>query len=197
MIRSVHHRDLAAFVRGVPKARHAAAVRAIRTCMRTRGRVVVHEEILATKPRPPFDRHDYDNSWKAINIEDGARLFSTSPYAAVIERGRRPGTWPNIGAIMGWVKRHNLVEKSPEKAREWARSKRLFMGFLAAQKMSAKKTMTDYTAASIKSIASAIAAKIKRDGLPAKKVFDRASVRLVVELKAAVRKAFAGQEGAR
>ena len=156
----------------------------------------MHEEILATKPRPPFDRGEFDRSWKAIPIENGARLYSTSPYAAVISRGRRPGKWPNITALIGWVKRHNLVEKSPEKAQAWARSKATFMGFLAAQKMTARKTMTDYTAASIKSIAWAIAAKIKRDGIPAKKVFDRASVRLVVELKAAVRSAFAGGEGA-
>jgi hypothetical protein len=195
-MRTVHHRDLAGFIRKMPKERHAAAVRAIRVTMRTRARVVFHEEILATKPRPPFDRGEFDRSGKVIPIDDGARFFSSSPYASVINRGRRPGTWPNITALMGWVKRHNLVEKSPEKARAWAAAKSTFMGFLAAQRMSARKTMTDYTAASIKSIAWAIAAKIKRDGLPAKKVFDRTSARLVVELKAAVRAAFAGKEAA-
>ena len=108
MMRSVQLRDLGDWARNLPKERHAAAVDAVRKVMNERGRVIVNEEINATTPRRPFDRGDYSRSWFALPIADGGRLYSKDPKASVIERGRRPGTFPPIGPLIGWAHRHGM-----------------------------------------------------------------------------------------
>jgi hypothetical protein len=116
VIQSVNLADLGMHVRTMTKERHAAAVQAVRMTMKTRGRIVVSEEIKATKPAP-FDRGNYDRSWKASDIPNGGRLASSSPYASTIDDGRRPGTLPNVQALVGWAKRHGM--ENPKSA-AWA-----------------------------------------------------------------------------
>lgn len=162
MIRKVNIRDLAGFVSKMPKERHAAAVRATRRTLRQRGCVVVREEINATQPHQPMDRGAYLRSWQVIDIQDGVRIFSTSPYASVIDHGRRPGFGvgrAGIEALMGWARRHGLGDRDQGKGAAFA-----------------------------------IAASIKKGGLPAKHVFERAANRLIKECRTAVRQAISGVE---
>lgn len=75
-----------------------------------RGKVYIVQAAIPRANPPPVDRGLYRNSWGVEKILDkhghvGVRLFSDSPYAGIIEFGRRPGTWPNIGAIREWVYR--------------------------------------------------------------------------------------------
>ena len=154
MIQTVNIADLGGWVRNLSKERHAAAVGAVRLTMKERGRPIVSEEIKATKPIP-FDRGDYDRSWKATDIVDGARMASGSAYASVIDDGRRPGTMPNIQALVGWAQRHG--SEDPKRA-AWA-----------------------------------IAIAIKRRGLPAKHVFQRAKVRIIAACRAAAHLAISGR----
>ena len=176
MNRTVNIRDLGAWVSSVPRKRHAAVIRAIQRTVQTRGRVMIREEINNTRPHRPFDRGGYQNSWETTKLMDGAKLYSTSPYASVIEHGRRPGTWPNIGAIAEWVKRKGFVGDRETKGRfkkckNWQRD-------LSAMK-----------------VASAIANKIRIHGTEAKNVLTRVIKRLTPEVKSAVRLAIAGVEG--
>ena len=176
-MRTVNYRDVGALVSRIPKERHTAAVRAIRSTMRTRARVIVREEINATRPRPPMYRGSYTASWKSENVEDGGKVFSTSPYASVIDKGRRPGTLPNIQALIGWVKRHGM--------QRWNNN----------PGMRSRVTGKDAQLANARSIAFAIAMAIKKRGIPAKHVFERACKRIVDECKMAVRLAISGAEG--
>lgn len=47
----------------------------------------------------------------------GARIFNSSPYGAVIEHGRRAGTWPPRAAIARWAQRRlGLSEEDAQRA---------------------------------------------------------------------------------
>jgi hypothetical protein len=195
VIRTVHLRDLGGWVSSIPKERHAAAVKAVRLTARSIARPIINEEINATRPHAPVDRRDYMRSWTALAIENGIRIFSSSPYASVIDGGRRPGSNSSIQALIGWVHRHGLADRSETKAISWNRNRKLsFTDSLAAQKLSTKKIVVMSVANQEKSIAFAIAAAIKKRGLPAKHVFERASKRIVVELREAARAAIAGAQ---
>jgi hypothetical protein len=48
----------------------------------------------------------YKRSWKAIKIAGGARVYNDTPYAAVIELGRRPGArMPPSSVLAHWAQR--------------------------------------------------------------------------------------------
>jgi len=165
VIRKIHMHDLAGYISRVPKERHDAAVKAARRTMHERGRMFVVQANRAAQPRPAFDRGDYERSWKVVNIAHGVRIFSQSVYASIIERGRRPGTFPPIQPLVDWVHRHKLAtNESVLKSAEL-------------------------------SIAFAIAASIKRRGLPAKHVFERASVDIIKACRQACHNAIADAEG--
>ena len=195
MIFHVDIRDLPGYPKKLSAARCQAGIEAIRKTMKERGRVLLQQENRATQPRIPFDRGTFENSGRAISIPFGARFYSTSPYAGVINRGRRPGTWSNIQALIGWVKRKGLVDNSAEAVSQWSRRKQSggFMGFLATQKMSAKKTQRAYGDSAARSIAFAVAAAIKKRGLPAKHVLDRSFDRMIGECRQAFRAAISGR----
>lgn len=109
--RTVKIGQLGAFVSGLTREQHKAGVRAIQQCVRERGRPFIATAIQNTTPRKPFDRGSYQNSWKVVPLTDGARLFTSSPYASVIEHGRRPGFGVNragIEALQGWARRHGM-----------------------------------------------------------------------------------------
>jgi hypothetical protein len=149
--------ELGAFVSGLTRDRHKAGVKAIQQTVRERGRPFIATAIQTTTPRRPFDRGTYQNSWKVVPLPDGARLYSSSPYASVIERGRRPGfgvSRAGIQALQGWARRHGMDNPL--------------------------------------SAAFAIAAKIKKEGQPAKLVLERASKLLAAEVRKAYHAAIAG-----
>ena len=201
MIRTVSLRVLGGYVSRIPKERHKAAVRAVRQTMRERGRVIVREEINVTKPRIPFDRGDYTRSWQAVPIDDGCRIFSTCPYASVIDRGRRPGFGvgkAGIQALMGWAHRHGMDVEAVSPREQLIRKRMLktaaAMGALAMAKAGIKARKAKQAEDVARVVAFAIAAAIKRRGLPAKLVFDRASKRIVEACRYAAKLAIAGAE---
>jgi hypothetical protein len=200
MMRSVQLRDLGDWARNLPKERHAAAVDAVRKVMQERGRVIVNEEINATTPRP-FDRGSYARSWFALSIADGGRLYSKSPYASVIDGGRRPGKFPPIQPIIGWVHRKGLAVGSSSLTATIASRQKKFREFLystmtKAQLRKADKKIAKFSEAGAeRSIAFAIAMAIKKRGIPAKNVFARASKRLIALIETEVRMAISGGGG--
>ena len=111
MMRHVRLKDLGGYISKIPRERHKAAVKGVRQVLQQRGRVIVNEEINATKPRPPVDRRTYANSWFAMAIPDGGRIYSKDPKASIVDRGRRPGYGvgkAGIQALMGWAQRHGM-----------------------------------------------------------------------------------------
>lgn len=197
MIRTVNIKNLGAHVKNLTKQRYQDGVKSVRTCIHQRARDVVRQATNETSPRVPFDRGEYLRSWRVIDIPNGVRLFSTSLYASVIERGRRPGTWPPIGPLIGWVHRHNMVDQSKlgaEGQMRWARAAKTTLEFLARSKVKARKFTSEARSRQERSIAFAIAAAIYKRGLPAKLVLERASVRIIAMVEVAFAQAIVGVE---
>jgi hypothetical protein len=197
VIGSVNIAQLAGHVRGLTKERHAAAVTAVRLVVKEHGRPIMSETIKATVPSP-FDRGDYDRSWKAISIPNGVRFASSSAYASTIDDGRRPGTMPNVQAIVGWVHRHGLATRAIS-ARESSYRRRFLktataLGSYARRMAQAglKERAVRQVEQEERSIAFAVAMAIKKRGTPAKHVFARAKVRLIVLCTDAARFAISG-----
>ena len=205
MIRRVSLRDLGGYVSRIPKERHKAAVQAVRQTMHERGRVIVNEEVNTTKPRPPVDRRTYANSWFAMSIPDGGRLYSKDPKASIVERGRRPGFGvgkEGIQALMGWVHRHGMDTTSVSPREKLIRSRLLknaaAQGAIAMARAGIKARKARQAEGAARSVAFAIAAAIKRRGLWQPKglrVFERASKRIIEACRHAVKLAIAGAGG--
>lgn len=63
------------------------------------------------------DRAFFKRSWRWQILKDGARVFNQAPHASLVEHGRRPGKFPNIGAIRAWAKRRlHVPEKDADRA---------------------------------------------------------------------------------
>jgi hypothetical protein len=105
-----------------------------------------------------FNTGAYLRAWKSRGTDQGAVVFNDSPYAGIIEFGRRPGArMPPIDVIEHWVIRKGLA-KTVQKAAGRKRS-------------AAKKLAAAYAAArESRSIAFVIARAIKRRGLIARRV---------------------------
>lgn len=58
-------------------------------------------------------------SWRAAQITNGARVYNTSPYAGIVEYGRRPGKFPNITAIARWAQRRLGLSKEEAARAAW------------------------------------------------------------------------------
>jgi hypothetical protein len=58
----------------------------------------------------------YKRAWKAEQLPDGARVYNQAPYAAVIEHGRRPGTFPPLKQIERWAQRRMGLTPKEAKA---------------------------------------------------------------------------------
>jgi len=62
--------------------------------------------VAATNRLDLVDRGSFKLSWKHNRIPEGAEVRNDSPYAAVIEHGRRPGRpGPPLEPIREWVRR--------------------------------------------------------------------------------------------
>jgi len=79
-----------------------------------RGIDMMHRETRAAPPANPAGKGRggavntgaFIHTWKAARTNDGARTYNASPYAAVIEHGRRKGSKaPPRDAIVAWLMR--------------------------------------------------------------------------------------------
>jgi hypothetical protein len=71
-----------------------------------RGRV---RAVWYTGRRHKVDTGRFRNAWKASPLKNGAMLSNDTPYAAVIEAGRRPGArMPPLGPIEAWARRKKI-----------------------------------------------------------------------------------------
>jgi len=64
-----------------------------------------------------FNTGYYKRAWKAEGTTYGARLYNAAKYAGVIEKGRRPGTFPPTTAIRDWAQRRlGLTREEAQRA---------------------------------------------------------------------------------
>lgn len=54
--------------------------------------------------------------WRATALPNGASVFNSSPYAGIIDGGRRPGTMPPLKAIAKWAQRKLQLSEKEAKA---------------------------------------------------------------------------------
>lgn len=67
------------------------------------------------QPYPPVDRGMYRRAWKVQRTPEGAKLYNSMPYAAIIEYGRRPGgRLPPVDILAEWVRRKLGVKNKKE-----------------------------------------------------------------------------------
>lgn len=60
----------------------------------------------------------FKRKWKVVKFPGGGATANTSPYAEFVERGRRPGGRPPVGAIEKWAKDKGLASKRAKKERK-------------------------------------------------------------------------------
>lgn len=151
------------------------AVEAIRTAVKLEGPRLVQEQIEAVSPQP-VDRGTYRRSFRFQNIPGGATAYNYASYAPVIEAGRRPGAkGPPLQAIIDWVKRKGLgIQFGPKQKGKRGPARRL-------------------TDAAARGIAYTIARAIKRRGLPAHWVLDRAAYHIDVKVREAIQRVLDGR----
>lgn len=113
-----------------------------------------------------FNTGAYARAWKSTVIPNGVRLFNDSPYAAVIEKGRRAGSrMPPLEAIERWV-----LRRLRTKAGTYKRGKRA--GQEKLRKFGADEDL-------MKAVALQIARAIARRGLRPRLVMGRVMNQLV------------------
>lgn len=126
------------------------AVATIRRTVKLHGPRLIQEEISQIQPNAPVDRGTYRRSWKFEDIPGGATVYNFTPYAAVIEDGRRPGAKaPPLAVIQAWLLRKGIVKGRGKTA-----------------------------AANARAMAFVVARAIKRRGLPGRHILRFASQRL-------------------
>ncbi len=154
-------KDLAPQVQRLHAEAMARVTRAIRIEVHTTGMRLLQEEIDATDPKP-VDRGTYRGKWRAVDLATGAAILNPLPYAAVIERGRRPGArMPPPDLLGAWARRKGLLRDLPKREMR------------AAQR----------------SIGFALARTIQRRGLPARNILWKTVQRLLPYLRREVAKA--------
>ena len=104
-------KELARFVSNIPKAATAAAIRGARNGAQQAIPVLQRAGDRAPPASPrgsvgAFDTGKYRRSWRVTNIANGCKLYNSSPYADVVERGRRRGRkMPPRRVIEAWAQR--------------------------------------------------------------------------------------------
>lgn len=68
--------------------------------------------------RGAFNTGNYRRRWRMRALTDGAVVFNDATYAGVIEKGRRPGKFPDISAVRAWARRK--LHLSPKEAKRAA-----------------------------------------------------------------------------
>jgi hypothetical protein len=163
------------------KARMAGLIRTIRVTAKTTAPAIVQGCVDSTQPHIPVDRGTYRRSWQVGNIDGGAVVYNSAPYAAIIEHGRRPGKFPPIRAIEEWVARKGFVQAA-------AGFKMGVTAFRRAAGYEEGKTSarSQNNAAVIRQAAFLIARKIAREGMAARHVLARAEPRITAAVRNAI-----------
>ena len=73
-----------------------------------------------TKPYPPKDTGRFQDAWKTEALRESHTVkldvYNPTPYAAIIEYGRRPGKFPwPINPLEKWVERKFGIKDEAEK----------------------------------------------------------------------------------
>lgn len=148
--------DLPKFLARLGKNKQAQMRKAAKGAAQRGVSFIVRVAIPNAQPHAPFDRGLYSNSWKDTPIPKGHRLYSDSPYAGIIEWGRRPGAWPPIQPIREWVYRKMRHGSTRGKgAKTWTRKNTAKGGSQESE---------------LNSIAFLIARHIKEHGIPPKHI---------------------------
>ena len=168
------------------------AVAVIRKTVKLAGPRAVQAEIEAISGRRPVDRGTYRRSFRFEDITGGAVAYNFSPYASIIERGRRPGgKMPPVDLIAEWVRRKRIgVQYGPVGVRQSLRGPGRFTSGVGKGKqgpsqqiarsgprrliVSARKA-SRLSEKQARGIAFVIARAIARRGLPAHMIVARAS----------------------
>lgn len=146
------------------EARRQRVITAIQETVLTEGPRIAVAKTQALGRYAPINLHHYLDGWQAKKLDNGAVLFNDTPYAAVIERGRRPGSrMPPKKAIAEWL-------EQKLRGRIKNRKKRL---------------------AEASSLAYVVARAIGRRGLPAKRILRKTKRKLNPMVRRAVREALA------
>jgi hypothetical protein len=147
------------------QARAARVVKAIQETVLVEGPAIAVQQTQALGKYAPINTSNYLRGWKAEKLDNGAIVFNDTPYASVIEHGRRRGArMPPTKVIAEW-----LEQKMRGRVRN--RAKRLRMA---------------------KSMAFVVARAIGRRGLPAKNIMKKTRRKLDPMVKKAVREALEG-----
>lgn len=89
--------------------------RVTQIAVQTHGPRVVASVIASTSPEP-VDRGNYKRTWYVQDTAEGVTIFNNTPYASVIEAGRRKGSkMPPINLIAEWVRRKGIGTKEEAK----------------------------------------------------------------------------------
>lgn len=97
---------------------HAATGAALTSAaMRIRGEVVRRSQTLKSdKGFPGFNTGYFARGWKVDKVVESSvldsyiRIFNSTPYAGVLEYGRRAGVRPPSNALIPWVRRKLRVD---------------------------------------------------------------------------------------
>ncbi len=102
-----------------------AAEDAIRRTLRVYGKAIIQEVIGGTNPLP-VDRGSYRRNWHVADIPHGGVIYNDTPYASVVEDGRRPGSAPPFKMILAWVKRKKILYGPLQKGMSWDTAQKAF-----------------------------------------------------------------------
>lgn len=142
--------------------RYKRVVKAIQDTVEEHGQRIAVQNTQALGRYAPINTHAYLEAWQTRKTETGAVVFNDSPYASIIEKGRRRGArMPPVKVIAEW-----LDQKLRGRIRN--RAKRLKQ---------------------VRGIAFVVARAIGRRGLPAKHIMRKTKRKLDDMVRAAVRRA--------
>lgn len=101
--------DLGATILADFNDRVKEARRVTQAAVQLHGPRVVASVIASTVPEP-VDRGTYKRTWYIQDTTEGATIYNNTPYASVIEAGRRRGgKMPPINLIAAWVRRKGIA----------------------------------------------------------------------------------------
>lgn len=105
--------DLAPALKKSILDKRGAALKALQVAVKSHGPRLAMEEITKVQPEPT-DRGNYKRSFATDDTPGGAIFYNSSPYAGIIEEGRRPGSKPPpVDVIAAWLKRKKIGAGTP------------------------------------------------------------------------------------
>ena len=80
----------------------------------------------------------YKRAWKWEKLDMAVRVYNASPYAGIIEHGRRPGRFPPLSVIEHWAQRKLGLSKKEAKAAAFPIARAIAKRGLAGRKVLTK-----------------------------------------------------------